>query len=175
MKTYLLLALASLSLAGCNYVSLKDGKIPQEYLAPARAYAGTYHGHFNGHRGRLVIAIANQTARVSFEDGRGNDLLGGQCRSRIGRLEGVNISSDRKRVKAAHFAFSPGACRIEGRSLALHLQRDGSLEARVVKSSHTIPGGITCRPVGPIEHGGEICTHDPDTTVYTYLEGSFRK
>ncbi len=170
----LFLIAAALALVGCNYVSIKDGKIPAEYLPQAKAYAGTYSGQFNGRAGRLVISIRNQMVYATFQDARSNDILGESCRSSIGRLTGASISSDKKRVKAVYLAFNPGRCAAEGRSLELHVQRDNSLEARIVESSYVVPGGEQCFGGGGPDFD-RICHTTPDTTHYNYFLGTFRK
>ncbi|MFL5812298.1 MAG: hypothetical protein ACJ763_01875 [Bdellovibrionia bacterium] len=167
-----------LGLSACKTVETPDGKIPAEYLETAKTLAGTYKGEFNRVSGEISLAFDGATPVVTYTDASGHDLLGPGCGSEIGTLTQIDVSMDEKLGEAV-FAFSPGKCQIEGRSVYLGIKQksDGILVyVKIIKGhrmEHT-PGDTSCNMDG---HGQMHCVHFPGSWVKVddYISGKFEK
>ncbi|MEK6580629.1 MAG: hypothetical protein AABZ55_15505, partial [Bdellovibrionota bacterium] len=75
LKSSFLIVLFALLLAGCKWVQVDQGRVPQEFLVHAREYVGEYVGNFDGLPGKLVLSLDTDYLRLRFVDGIHNDLL----------------------------------------------------------------------------------------------------
>lgn len=139
-----LLLLSIFFITGCQWITIKDGRIPQELLSHAQPYLGEYFGRFNDVTGRLTIGLEGNHARVTFLDNKSNDLLGPNCQSKIGDLESIYVEGDKTnpKLKRAHFKFDANKCDnlVHGNSLEIEFKRDGSLKLFIVERYYAEDG-----------------------------------
>lgn len=102
-----------LAIVGCKSVDIKDGKIPDNYLAQAKKIEGVYSGKFNGINGELVVRIEGNKPILTYRSSQGsNDILNNNCHSSFGNLTKVYVkgNSDNYSISAVNFNFNPGNC-----------------------------------------------------------------
>ncbi len=117
------LMMGLISLAACDEVEFRNGRVPAEYVAQAQASAGTFKGKFLGQEGELTLSLQDDVALLTYNSDKGNDLLGNECQSRIGHLKKARIK-DNKRITHLYFSFNAGKCDIPGRELDLEFSKD---------------------------------------------------
>ena len=177
MKQKIFLCAGILALAACK-VAIKDGKIPEKYVAQAQAYAGVYHGQFEGRQMDLHLSLLQDgTVKLSVADLNGNPELVAACHSQVGPLISANVDTDQKNLKSARFAFNAGDCKLEGQTLDLVFRSQNEVNVSVVKSTHIVhlPGDTDCAEGA---NGHTHCHHTPGGIVHEpseYLTGSFSK
>lgn len=128
MKKLRLLGLAlAFVMAGCQYIDIKDGRVPAQYLSAAKAFEGVYKGNMEGIPGQIEIKFNEDIPRLSFAGENGNDLIHPSCQSIVGLLQGVMVDdagNNTYKVTGADFAFNPGTCfKIQGRQVHLPLKK----------------------------------------------------
>ena len=126
----LLAGLSLLAVAGCKTVDIKDGRVPDAYLAKAKALEGVYSGHFNGVPGELVITFEGNKPVIKYRNNGGSDILNNNCASSFGNLEQVYLNGKKTdpQVTGVNFAFNPGRCGlfVQGRDMSISFkQKDG--------------------------------------------------
>jgi hypothetical protein len=146
----------ALSLAACNEIEVPNGVIPDEYLAAAATYVGTYRGEFDGYEASIDVRIDQENkVHLAYTDERGNDVVRPGCGSVIGDLKEIkgDDKNGQKNLKYAAFAFHGGTCPIDGRRLQLYIKhkRNGDIKVNMQLLEYTerreecywdvIPGG----------------------------------
>lgn len=179
----LALVVAVAILGGCQYIEIKDGRVPAQYLSAAKAYEGTYSGAMEGVPGKIQIAFEGDTPRLVYTGQNGNDIIGNGCNSTIGLLQGVVVNEDNGtyKVSGADWGFNPGTCGfIRGRQVEMAFkEKDGKTVAnvRILERSETHYNcywqpGYPGSPGYPGYPGGQVCN---PVTVNYYRFGSFTK
>lgn len=135
-----LAGLSLLAVAGCKTVTIKDGRVPDAYLAKAKALEGVYSGRFNGIPGELVISFEGNKPVISHRNANGSDILNNDCGSSFGNLEKVYLTGkkDNVQVSGVDFDFNPGRCGlfVQGRDMSINFkQKNGTtkLELTILK------------------------------------------
>lgn len=106
------------ALAGCKQIEMKDGQIPAEFIAQAKAAEGTYTGHIELNDGSGVSQnMRSATMTLKIDGNRpvltvSTDWIDEKCHSKIGPLENVQISG--LKLKRVAFAFDAGDCKAPG-------------------------------------------------------------
>ncbi len=165
--------------AGCqDVVELKDGAIPDAYVADATQFVGTYQGDFEGHKGQLNVSLDSQNhLLVSFADGGKNDLLGGNCAAVVGQLKSVGVSENKgtTTLGSATFAFNPNLCTndVLGNELEVHVVKDSGKIDLVLSLFYyyELHGNCHHEPPPPAGSGREVC----DSPYQVFLHGRFSK
>jgi hypothetical protein len=123
LTNFMSVALATLALMGCKEVTIKDGRIPKEYLTQAKQLEGRYYGEMDGNEAVIDITFDGDRPILKYSDRHGNDILGNNCNSRVDHLKKVILykKSGKYVVDQAIFGFHPGHCRqVQGRTLELN-------------------------------------------------------
>jgi hypothetical protein len=128
MKKRIGLVLVLPFLFACHEVRIKNGEIPQEYMALAEHYVGEYQGKFDSRSGSLVVSLMHHKLIMEAKGFSQQDILNDDCHSKIGvlkRLYGKKING-KNQIQRAVFDFDPGACsdRVEGRELLMEVKED---------------------------------------------------
>jgi hypothetical protein len=152
---------------GCREVTILDGRVPGEYLAAAQKLEGHYVGHWGTRAAEVEIHFDGDRPYLTFKDASGNDLLGVDCRSKIGFLQRIKPSKNKDvyNIVEAEFALDPGQCGgITGRTIELEFT-DADKKSLVMKILDHTEHRIHCDGLrsGP-------CRHE---TEYIHLTGHF--
>ncbi len=111
-----ILALSLVSLSGCKQVELKDGRVPQAFVARAKTAEGIYKGHVQISDGsgisqkmrQLTLNLKiDETNRVILTSS--DDLIGEGCQSKIGPL--LNVQLIQTKLHRVAFAIDQGLCK----------------------------------------------------------------
>lgn len=171
-KMVLTLGIAFLALSGCKEITIKDGRVPAEYLAQAKAMEGTYYGSFDGKRAQIKIRFEGDLAVLDYSDSYGTDPIDPNCHSKIDLLKKVVLhkKDGQEVLDQASFTFNPGTCRqVRGRTLDIDFDGPNKFEASIYDYSDYIQ---RCTP------GGAPPPYGPGTNCQTqevphYLTGKF--
>ncbi len=116
-----------LAIVGCKTVDIKDGKIPDGYLAQAKKIEGVYAGQFNGVRGELVVSIEGNRPVVTYRNSQGDDILNNNCHSFFGNMQKVFLKGSKGsyELSGAQFEFNPAACSlmVRGREMTIDFKQ----------------------------------------------------
>ena len=109
-KKLLLLPLIALGLAGCHR-DTPDGKVPHEYVGQAQQYQGQFQGQFDGKPTEMGLWMDGDRPYVVVQNQQ-NDLIGQECGSTVGQLQGVDVEQDdgQQYLEGAQFQFDGGQC-----------------------------------------------------------------
>jgi hypothetical protein len=161
----------------CREVETPHGRIPEAFLAQAKAIAGVYQGVFNRVPTTLIVHIENQLPTLEVVNSLRNDLIGSRCESRPGALQSVTINN--KRVQKAKFEFKQGTCPLAGKTLVVELNDTGHVEMEILQSYYW---ENTCYPnvradsppplMAPLMNSDPMCRWESRPA---YLRGAFRK
>lgn len=138
MKKFLALA-ALFALVGCKDIEIKDGRVPAEYLAQAKAFEGSYHGRMDARPGTMQIIFDGDRPRMVWNNGA--DLVDPSCSSRIGDLLSVHVEGQQNPViTGATFRFDPGYCSIwmPAKTVEVSFANNRRFSVRVLWSSEWV-------------------------------------
>ena len=167
----MVLVATGLFLSACR-VQLIDGKIPAKYISLAQEKSGHYSGTFEGKASELNLIVNNDgSAVLNIDNGQG-DILGADCKSVIGELNGIWASS--KKVGGASFKFQT-QCNVLGKTVNLDFNKNEKLLVTIIKDSYETTGQ-SCTGGGVDSEGYPVdyCTTTTYTN-YTYFSGKFKK
>lgn len=181
LKQSAMAVLALVALSACNEIETPDGRVPAEFLGYAQQLVGSYGGQFEGQPTTIGLQMNGDMPYVTVTN-TGNDILGPSCRSQIGQLvsiRGEKHNNNTYSLESATFAFSPGNCNAQGRTVTFEFSRDyRTIDASILQSSHTItylchgfaPEMASARAPRDWEppHNPIKWCHD---TTYNYYEG----
>ena len=179
-------------MSGCKTIDIQNGEIPAEYASVAQTLVGEYPGTFNFRDGKLILSLEGNKPLVTFKSNKGDtDLLADKCQSKIGALTQIKVSGspeDRTvEITGATFAFDPGLCGIDGRTLEFSISKNDKggldLDASLLAGVETRTR-LVCYPFGNFRRGGRFersigfgngnCFPEQET-FYSYLNGTFSR
>ncbi len=176
-KIFAVAALAlTTTLTACE-VSIKDGKVPQKYIAAAQQYTGNYYGQFEGQTATLSLKMAaDGTAQLNILTAQGTkDFIKG-CAPVIGALRYADADEDKQVLKSAKFKLATN-CHLDGDFVELYFDSTNQVQVEIVEKTkmETVWGPDQCVYQGP--YVGQICTPTTSTKIvpYAWLTGSFRR
>lgn len=171
MKRVLVLFLAVFALSAFKSIDIKDGQVPDQYLASAKKLEGVYAGTFERWSGELTIVLEGNKPVLQYKDSRGASLLPASCAATIGNMQWAQASNDGQ-IVAAGFKFNPANCSndVRGREIALSINNSKSIKLSIFE-------GYTwerqCRPDAPPPWGpGTVCE---TIRKETFLNGRFSR
>lgn len=175
MKKLLTVFWATTLLIGCE-VTVKDGKVPKDYIQLAQKYVGTYQGHFNNSEMDLNLTIETDgkvVLEVKNLDGQ-NQLIRG-CQSQVGKLVYADIDKRQKVLKSVNFAFNPGNCPVAGRRLEIYFQSERQITVSVAERTQRqrVEIGESC--VGPWDDKTCYPVYDWTDVAVSWLNGEFAR
>jgi hypothetical protein len=162
---------AVVGLAGCKEVTIKDGRVPQEYLKQAKQLEGKYYGTFDGKKAQIEIYFEGDRPILSYKDSRSDDPLDASCDSKIDLLKKVILykKSGNYVVDQAFFGFHPGSCRlVRGRNIELDFSGKDKLTMSIYEYSDYVQ---RCDPGPPPNYGNNCRTEE----VPHYISGRFAR
>jgi hypothetical protein len=171
MRILFLLLVTLFVAASCKSVETPGGHVPAQYLAQAKRAAGNYTGTFEGVPTTLTVRFDGDRPRIDVRNAQ-NDLLGRGCGSTVGLLQSAELDEQdgaHYALRSATFAFSPGRCSVEGRTLELSFRDGGVIEADILQRTDV----DFCAAIA--RDPGDIPDHCHTEFRHTYLSGSFRR
>jgi hypothetical protein len=177
MKTIVKIFLGSvicLSIVSCRSVKITNGRIPATYLSQVKLIEGVYEGRMDSQFVKLNVQLEGDYLRVTASP----DILGSDCKSRIGDLKEVMVKGREPNyeVTDAYFDFDPNYCsaNILGRNLAFSIKKSGAtikLSASILERMN--PRRV-CNPICMPNAGCIDNCHD-EYTDPVYIYGDFVK
>lgn len=134
MKNNITLLFILFYLFGCKYITIENGRIPDEFLTHAKIYQGTYYGNFETHSGKIDISFKDGAPELVYTDKFGNDILDKKCQSQIGQLKSLILLEQKNHIfnNQAVFAFNPGSCKdIQGHEITLSFKDKNNFTVRI--------------------------------------------
>lgn len=161
-----------LSVLGCKSVSIKNGRIPAEYLQQVKEIEGSYTGQMNYESVTLDVRLVGDYLKVTANP----DILGSGCEARIGDLTKVWVKGQRNNyeVTDADFKFEPNLCstNVMGRTLSFSVKKTNGIVKLNASILERMDSHQVCQPVCTNPPGGCYNTcHFEDTPIY--LSGKF--